>query len=516
MSVPYSFEDTLRVHDTAVHRWLAGLLVNYDNIAGVPRIGVPILVVQSTPQRAFSVVPDLLVSRQWISGATADEMRANAENNFDVLPLPLCTITRGEPEVDYTRSGPPKAFANRFIDVATQKWVKHRWPGMYLVAYNFTFWMKKRYTEAYIREWIMSQLGEVGAGPGEFFIQVDHQPPWGSIPQAMKFQGSSDLSDLEGEAQRYIRFEFQFTLQMMHMHPAEPATGDDGYPVTSFQTQVCGMPGNIRPGDNATLGALTGGFKQSDNLFAVLNPPDDIPLWWPKTGAAAVSASSLSPDGKTYSLRAVVNTPDDSVELAERPVHLDGQGEAVVQVSFAYLSDADAEVEISQRDPIGGVLSTMRTVALPSTGSVWRRVNLYTLASDPIVAVSIVGVGVLARVHVSDIDIRHIYSQGFVAFTDKVVVGPNVQFRWTGLPNAPLMVRARLGVTPGPVSFTLRNDVSAPTIIDTVLIDSAENVGYASLVQPVAGSLSLEVPGLVTLASVALHRYGGHYHPNEV
>lgn len=517
MSLPFSFEDTLRKHDVAVHNWLAGLTVNYDNIAGTPRIGTPILVTQATPDRAFATIPDTLVSRGWISGANAADMRENAAANFDTLPLPLCSFLRGEPVIDYEQAGPAKAYRTRFIDPVTQKWVTHRWPGSWRIDYTLTFWSKKRYTEAYIREWVMAQLGSQGAASSEVFIPVVHDAPWGVIPQSFKFTGSSDLTELEGEEQRYIRFEMTFSLRMMLMYKPIVENGSDlGYPITSVRVVAGAPPDGVHPVEGVSLGVLYNGFAQSDNLFAAILPPNYIPTYWPKTGAATVSASDIGPDGRPDGLKVTVTAAIDSVELAERPVSLDGQGEAVVQVSLAYLSDAAVTLEVVQRDPNTDVLTAVHLTPLPATGGEWKRVNFYTLANHPIFAVSIIGTGVPATVYVADVDLRHIFSQAFVVFTSQAVVGPDMEYRWNGLPNEPVLVRATLVSTPGPVPFVIENDSVTPTVSDTVSIDSTENVGFAYLMQPKAGSLVLRVSGLVALASVALHRYGGHYHRNEV
>lgn len=515
MSIAFTFEDTLRCHDVAVFNWLMGLTVNYDNIAGTPRNGESILATQASPERAFAAIPSLLVSRGWIDGATAADMLANAENNFDTLPLPLCTIVRGEPTVDYEQSGPPKAYTNRFFDTVTQKWIKHRWPGSYRCDYTLTFWMRKRYTEAHIREWVMSQLGQVGSAASELFIPVVHETPWGTIPQSFKLVGSTDLSDLEGEGQRYIRFEMTFSLRMMLMYKAIIPPANEGWAITSVQTQVGLLPPGKLPNEDIPLGPLTGGFQQTENLFAYILPPNYFPVYWPKTGGATVAVSPIGPEGVPDGLRLTVQDPADSVELAERPIALDGQQQAVIQVSLAYVSDAPVMLEVTERDPNTDIVTAIHTLALPQTAGRWKRVSFFTLADLPIFAVSFVGAGTKATVHVAEIDLRHIFTQPFVVFTEQSVVGPDMEYRWTGLPNIPLLVRASLGSTPGPVPFVIADDILAPTVSDTVSIDSTENVGFAYLIQPKAGSLSLRVPGLVALVSVALHRYGGHYHQNE-
>jgi hypothetical protein len=515
MSVAFSFEDTLRKHDLAILNWLETLTVNYDNIAGTPRNGVPVLSVMATPSRPFAYIPDLLVSRGWISGATAEEMKEKAEENWDVLPLPLCTIVRGEPAIDYEQAGPPKVYRTRFIDPVTQKWVQHPWPGSYRVDYSITFWSQKRYTEAHMREWLYAQLGRIGAAPSELFIPVHHDEPWGVIPQSLKFLGSADLSDLEGEEQRLIRFEVQLSLRMMFMFKPLPTPADEGHPLLAIQGTVCYPAPACKPMPGVPLGLLVGGFQQSANLFATILPEEYWPLHWPKTGAATVAPSPVGPACKPDGLLLTLKDPVDSVELLERPVPLDGQGQAIVQVSFSYISDAPVSLEVLQRNPTTDVLTLANERTLPPSAE-WREVSFFAVVESPLASVALTGLGTLATVYIGGVDVRHIYTQPLMSFTEQAVVGPDVEYRWSGLPSAPLLVRVTINSTPGPTSLTIQNDILVPDVSDVVSIDSTVNVGFAYLIQPKIDSLALRVSALVALASVALHQYGGHYHPNEV
>jgi hypothetical protein len=263
------------------------------------------------------------------------------------------------------------------------------------------------------------------------------------------------------------------------------------------------------------FGVLAGGFLQSANLFATILPVPYWPQHWPKTGSATVAPSLIGPDCVPDGLYVSMTTAGDSVELLERPLPLDGQGQAIVQVTFAYISDAPVTLEVLQRNPTTDVLTLANERTLPPSAE-WKRVSFFAVTESPLVSVALTGTGVLAKVYIGGIDVRHIFTQPLVSFTERVVVGPNLEYRWSGLPRTPLLVRVTINSTPGPTPLTIQNDILLPDVTDIVSIDSTENVGFAYLMQPKGSSLAVRVSGLVALASVALQQYGGHYHPNEV
>ena len=109
MATPASWENTLRIHDDALFRWLGKLRVDYGGPSDFPatfpfaasyptRNNFPILRTMATRQRAWASVLDLLVGMRWIDSGTAEQIRASA-GDFAVLPLPVCVYERGDPEI---------------------------------------------------------------------------------------------------------------------------------------------------------------------------------------------------------------------------------------------------------------------------------------------------------------------------------------------------------------------------------------------------------------------------------
>jgi len=218
MAVPHTFEDFIRVHDRAIYDWLGGLLVDYSyqlpNQPTVVRKQQSIIRAFSSPQRAVAEVADLLIRQQsdLLEGVTDIDKYASG-NNFPVQLLPAVTIDRPS---RFTRDVSHTTVANsqRFcIDPVTGAYIIVREPIAYNVEYEVNFWMHKRYTEAYITEWIESQFGRIGLDNDERYINVTHRDPIGTTRQSLKLMSSADLSNLEGDTQRFIRFQYIFQLR---------------------------------------------------------------------------------------------------------------------------------------------------------------------------------------------------------------------------------------------------------------------------------------------------------------
>ena len=494
MSKLYTHEDSLRAHDVAVYNWLRTLLIDYGTIAGVARNGFPILALHATPDRPFALIPDLLVSMGWISGTTADEMRTNAEDKWPVRPLPICTLYRLDPLPDPELAGAPKQIRSRWLNQATGQWESHPWPGHYRTEYTLTFWSLKKYTDAHIREWVYSNFGKIGAGNAEMFLPVTHDAPWGVMNQSFKLVGSSDLSELEGDQPRYIRTEFQFSLRTWIMHK------------TTSSAPVVDRVGSEVP-DAAT--ETWGNVGQSGNLFFIPTPALYVPSSWPRTGAAKVA---LNVDD---SMHLTVGSTLDSVELLERPITLGGAGLATVSTAFTYRSTAGAYLEVGQRDPTTGVVTTAFELLLPAAPA-GKKVHVFTVVQKPIFNVSIVGAGTAAVVDVSEIDIRHLNDQWLSSPDERVDAGTHWHYRWNTLVSQPYLVVAQIVSTPGPVTFQVDDDATAPAFTRSQVLDSTVNVGAVFLAQPKASSLVVKAPKTVALASLSLHRYGSAYHGHEV
>jgi len=216
VAAPYTQGNSLRNHDIAIMNWLSGLHVDYgtdpDGLS-VQQTNVPILSVFSTPDRAYAEIVDLLARKRWITGSTYDEMKANAAK-IEALPLPIVTVVAGEPAFDPEMVGVPKKFANR---TAPGIGPGEPYPGHYRREYTVNFWSRRRSTDNFIREWVMSQFGIRGCAFNERLIPVDHGEPHGTWLQSLKHLGGADQSDLEGEEVAYKRVEYSFSLRFWLM-----------------------------------------------------------------------------------------------------------------------------------------------------------------------------------------------------------------------------------------------------------------------------------------------------------
>lgn len=529
MSAPHSFENTLRVHDVAFFNWLGGLRVDYGTVGGEDRSNFPILRVFASPERAFARLLDVLVRLCWIDGATAQAMRDNTER-FAVLPLPIATIQRGDPVPDPELRGTPKDFRTRWLNLSTGQWERHPFPAHYRTPYTVTFWMPKRYTEAYIREWIMAQFGRKGVAENEALIDVVHDQPWGLMPQALRFDGSSDLSDLEGEEPRWVRFEFTFNLRTWFFRVVEPS--EDDVQAIGFDTLV----ESTRPPETAVGGEDSQGptpeLVQSENLHVLRVPPFRIPQVMPTTGNATVQAGVLAPPGKRSErgdLNLQVAVQADTVEMGEWPLVTDAEGVAIYGYNFEYLSKVGrVEMEVLQRETVAApatpdVIVSADSFVLPQTKR-WERFHRFTVvrgANGPAaVADRTTLITRFAGIpnqppqdfHLHHIGVRRLVSGTKVPATAQVAGAGETIYQWTGLARRPYLVIIILATTSGGSGIvTVEDDLATPTVQTQRELDATVNAGAAFLIQPDRDALALHVPNAITVEDVYIQTFGGWY-----
>jgi hypothetical protein len=206
----------------AVMDWLAGLHVDYglagdgedtaNQLFTVPKSNVSIVRVFASPDRAFAATLDTLRRNSWISASDASALAAR--NDMSVLPLPVATVSRGDPLPDAEHRGVPKFVKGAASDPRTGVPYVYQHPTPYRTDYTVNFWCRKRYTEAHIREWVYSQFGTLGCADNERMLDVQHiNDLGGRWKQAFRLENSSDMSDLEGATPRYIRFDYTFSLR---------------------------------------------------------------------------------------------------------------------------------------------------------------------------------------------------------------------------------------------------------------------------------------------------------------
>ena len=529
MSAPHSFEDTIRIHDIGFFNWLGTLRVDYGTVGGEDRSDFPILRVFASPERAFAQVTDLLVRMCWIDGATAADMRDNADR-FAVLPLPVVSIQRGDPLPDPELRGTPKVFRQRWLNLRTGQWERHPFPGHYRTPYTATFWMKKRYTEAYIREWIMAQLGLVGMAENEVLIDITHQDPWALMPQALRFDGWSDLSDLEGEGQRYIRVEVSFNLRTWFFRNVDQP--EDDIQAIGFSTSV-----ESTRQDRLNEGGVDSQSPapediQSENLHVVNVPTIHIPTIMLTTGDAAVQAGIIAPEGQPIvreDLNMQVTVQADTVELGEWPLVTDADGVAIYGYNFEYLTkDGQVEMEVLQRESVAApatpdVIVSADSFVLPQT-SKWERFHRFTVlrglngpaavADRTTLITRFAGIPNQPEqdLHLHRIGVRRITSQTKVAATTVTPGGGETLYEWTGLAKRPYLVIIVLATTSGGSGIVVaEDDLSTPKFQVDRALDATVNAGAAFLIQPDRDSLALHVPDSITVEDVYVHQFLGTY-----
>lgn len=535
MSIPHSFENTVRIHDKAIYDWLGGLCVDYDGgalahpdfaeTASWPnKKNFPVLRVMATRQRAFATVVDMLVAMGWIDGVeTADKIRA--ADDFGVLPLPVVTFERGDPVHDALTASVPKRFRRSMFNQDTGLWENHAWPGTYLVPYNITFWSIKRYTEAFMREWIYCQLGQLGAGDREVMLTVAHAPPWGNQTQALMLDGTSDLSDLEGENPRYIRFEANFQLRFLHMRPisGEPGSiaeqlGTAGYfnaiqTPCSFATDV---GADVHDDALATID-IPSNPSTSFNLFEPFYTKDsDVTAQWPRAGAGTIERSTIAPPGVPVGsvYKAHVRAVVDQIGIVEKPVCIEDPPNDRALLSFAirYCSTAEVTIRIDSKTGTTGAWNTVRKIVLPAA-STWTEFQVFTLAEESIISVVLEGRAIDADFWFTDADLRHVFNATQILETTNVPgFGGGTKHVWSGLDRPQSYMLVVVPDTPtGVHAMRTEDDDVAPAHIIERTFDATVEPGFVELIQPANGSVAVTVPAGFPSATYYIQPYIGGF-----
>ena len=517
----------MREHDLAVWTWLEGLLVDYGTIAGTPRNGVPILHIFASPQQAFAETTDLLVSMGWLPGATAAAMRAAGEAAWPQIPLPVITIERDEPVMD-TELDSSAPYRRVYLNPQTGQYEAHRWPAHYNCTYRLTVWAKTRATAEFIREWIYPQLGLTGNANTELMLPVVHQPPWGTQIHKFRLDGSNDLSTLEGNTQRYIRYEFMMTLRLLMFYPVD--TADSAALVHGVGADFTLLDPTVGTTTQDGATSVAGGvpctvpLRMTDNLFFFPVGAASIPALWPVTGDGVATAGTWSPSGVSQgvygygTLGAAVTAPADTVELLERLTTLDTDGTQVVSISFQYQAGSNpAALTVNSRDVTTNALTPNYLVSLPVTGK-WQPVHVFTIVNGGTFQANIAGSGSPSEVTVATVDVRQFLGGTKIPWQSTAVSGSLTRYQWASLTNTPYLAIVVLapGNTPGPHTVTVEDDLSDPDYTQSRSIDAAVNLGLVFLLQPINGTLGLTIPTALTLAKVYLQAYSGPYNGSVV
>lgn len=295
MAQTHTLYDMLRIHDTAMYNFIGGIRVDYGELSGDPLPDDSILRIFAAPGNAFATMSQYLIRKGWIQRPTSEE-QLDAASAWKLVPLPMATLYREAPENDPARANVPAQFRQFLYDSDEGTLENHPYPGMYLINYTVDFWMLKKYTEAYIYEWVMAQLGRLGAGSSEVMIPVDHGDPWGVKIQGARMTSMVDNSDLEViEAdRRYLRWTATYELNSILFRTSQDKTKPVLFMALDFYDTTYA--------DNRynRLGEYIG------SSYCDMDPfPDDgsvpsskLHLIFDKSGDPQVSRSFLTSDGR--------------------------------------------------------------------------------------------------------------------------------------------------------------------------------------------------------------------------
>ena len=391
--------------------------------------------------------------------ATHQQMRKDA-GGMSVLPLPVCTWQRGEPQVNSELASACRT-ARVEYDAENNQWIGHPWPGHYRTQYTLTFWCRKNYTDDFIREWVLAQFGNPGAGNRETFIPVFHTNPWGQINQSLQLVDSVDLTQLEGQEPRYKRFQYTFSLRTWLMKsPVALAPQVQSAAISFAKTPSDKLPMTpviVQPATN----------YQSFNLFTFGPIPDwRINELWPKSGSAMVGRGKIAPQGKQSgvpvpTLQMTFTSSNDSVDLGEWQAAPNAQGHSIYSLWFDYLLQGQpVTLDVSQRDPLDDARTGCLLVPLSQSAG-WSKVHQFALVNKALVDPAIVGTGVgsgsgsgaavnstgwFSNVHFHQVyDQPPIFGAGSGSGSGS---GPGNAV-WTGLPNIPYLCVAVMSSASG-------------------------------------------------------------------
>lgn len=503
MSVPHSYESSIRVHRAAFYNWLGGLRVDYPadpSALWTQRANWPILRVFASPDRIFAAVSDLLVSDGWFKDQSSRDAMLRAAKDVSILPLPLATIVMGDPVVDTELASAVKR-PIRTYNTDTNQWERHPWPGHYRTQFTVSFWCRKAYTDDYIREWLYPQFGNIGAGNSETYIPVKHAEPWGTMIQALRFDGSDDQSVLEGQDPRYKRFNFIFTLRtwIMKLTVAEASRAE---------TVVMGSAGYVVvPTDADPIPVDAPGVTpyETGNLFTIPMPLYKVDTLWPKTGDATVRPA-IDPRSQ---LSIVVTESDDTVDLGEWLTEPDIT-QSIFSVWFDYASTGPVSLIAGSRQPVDDVRVETTLLTLPKKlkmGAVHR----FALFDKRLASLSFAGTGFAASITVRNVHVSRVTLASPISPTTTT----STQATWDGLVYAPYLLCVKITSAGSGDLITVHDDAVSSGYTESRRADYYIGSGIVFLIQPSGVSLRISWPMTTTVAIVWVQRYYSTYHGND-
>lgn len=227
MAYPHTLGNSLRMYDQAIYNWLDALKIDYGEIAGVPRRQFGILRVLATPKRAFSRMENILVRKGWLDPSDPGPGSGTLEEtlkSYQRIPLPFVSVYVQPPAIDSLRNS-VFSFRHSYASMSDLTSQKHPYPVPITLPVQLDFWMKKKFTDLYIKEWLISNVNVLGTYANEFMLQVTPldnlgQQVWGNKLIPVTIESIDDASDLEpGEGDRLLRTTVMLTMSAWMFMP---------------------------------------------------------------------------------------------------------------------------------------------------------------------------------------------------------------------------------------------------------------------------------------------------------
>lgn len=173
----------------------------------------------ATPRRAFAQMKDLLVRKGWLDPAAINKA------SYQMVPLPFASIMRMAPILAQDRFS-PFTITKGLVDSEIKKIAKSRFPIPIDIPYQVDFWVRRKFTEARILEWLFSKLARQGVGLDEFTLTVNLGSFFGNKLVTVAVGSFADNSSLEPDE---LDVDIRFTVDLTIKAWMTPLPGEEEY-----------------------------------------------------------------------------------------------------------------------------------------------------------------------------------------------------------------------------------------------------------------------------------------------
>lgn len=487
-----TFENTVRLLDKAIFDWLDGFTVNYGVVNGQERNQHPILRVFASPQRAFATVADLLVREGWVPGDSPELKKATAEAHWPTLPLPIITIERDDPIISNELANPSAQVTRLMYNPATGTSEMHEFPLHYLTQYRLTLWCDKQYTRAAFVEWLMNQLGRRGAWQDELFLNVEHPLPWGKQIHQLRYTGSANLSDLEGNDARHIRQMYSIILRSWMFRT--PTKYDVVQSISNQSVISYDVKSDESGTDSSTFNDQP--LWSSGNLYK----PSVVP-------AVAYDGGIIVKSTDDNAATIKVSTEVSGVLLSRVATQPDPYGRSLFSIRFRSSSLKPFVAVFTEK--VNGTARVSGVVDVPAGNSVLTHAFFACVGTDA--GIGINGAGAETTVSLTDIQFVQLYYNERIPPSDAGTSLGYTAYCWRNLAQVPYMIVAYAEPSSANVSGTIRvyDSADMPNVFKEEPQAYPPRRGVALVSMPSDGTLQLELPEGLTYSSVFAFPYKG-------